>query len=164
MKMQNEPIDIPVPRIVSKPSLALVGLLRRYRCDDKSGIPAQWGAFVPRIERISHRISEVAYGVCLNSTETEFDYFCGVEVPPASESREDFETLALPAQLYAVFAHQGRVEQIVDTVHRIFTLWLPKSGRVVGGVVDLVERYSEDFEPVSNSGNVEIWIPIQDGQ
>lgn len=161
MNMQRQPTDSLEPRFEHKPSFTLVGLQRRYPCDDKSGIPAQWGVLIPRVEQISNRVSEVAYGVCSNSTATEFDYFCGVEVPAGGPSVQGFETLTLRPQRYAVFAHQGRVEAIVDTVHQIFTRWLPGSGYSVAPGVDLVERYSADFDPVSNQGDVEIWIPIQ---
>ena len=60
-------------RLERKPSYLLVGLLRRHPCDDKSGIPVQWGEFVPRIEQISDRVSEVAYGVCIDSTQAELE-------------------------------------------------------------------------------------------
>jgi AraC family transcriptional regulator len=162
MNAQNvAPHDL-TSRLESKPAHLLVGLLRRHPCDNKSGIPAQWGEFVPRIEQISDRVSEVAYGVCVNSTQTEFDYFCGVEVPMESSIPHGFVTLTLPPQHYAVFKHHGRVETIVDTVCQIFSHWLPSSGWVLAGDIDLVERYSADFDPVSNTGDVEIWIPIRE--
>jgi len=154
-------LEIPAPRLEDKPALILVGLERRYRCDDKSGIPGQWDAFLQRIAEIGNRVSEVAYGLCMNATETEFDYFCGVEVPADSPTPPGFATIALAPHRYAVFQHRGRVEEIVDTVHSIFTQWLPQLNCTAAGEPDLIERYSEDFEPVSNSGSVEIWIPIR---
>lgn len=162
MNAQNIASDTLTPHFQSKPAHLLVGLQRRYLCDDKSGIPGQWGDFVPGIEQISARVSEVAYGVCMNSTKTHFDYFCGVEVPVQSTIPQGFVTLTLPAQHYAVFTHHGRVENIVETVCQIFANWLPTSGRVLAGGVDLIERYSADFDPVSNTGDVEIWIPIKE--
>jgi AraC family transcriptional regulator len=156
-----EPPVACVPRFENKPLLVLVGLQRHYQTADTSGIPHQWGAFVPLIERIFERVSEVAYGICINTSEVAFDYFCGVEVPASSAQRPEFTTLVIPAQRYAVFAHHGRVERIVDTVHWIFTQWLPNSSCVATSYPTLLERYSEDFEPVSNSGSVEIWIPIR---
>jgi AraC family transcriptional regulator len=161
MNTAAAPIEIPDPRFEDKPALVLVGLQSRYRCDDKSGIPGQWDAFLQRVTQIGTRVSEAAYGLCTNATETEFDYFCGVEVPSGSPIPDSFATISIPAQRYAVFQHRGRVERIVDTVHSIFTLWLPRSECNVTGEPDLIERYSEDFEPVSNSGSVEIWIPIR---
>ncbi len=154
-------LEIPEPRIEDKPALLLVGVQRRYRCDDKSGIPGQWEAFLQRITEIDNRVSEVAYGLCMNATETEFDYFCGLEVPADSPTPPNFATVALPAQRYAIFQHRGRVEGIVNTVHSIFTQWLPQLKCTATGEPDLIERYSEDFEPVSNTGSVEIWIPIR---
>lgn len=161
MNAQNVTPGTLTSRLESKPAHLLVGLRRRYPCDDKSGIPAQWGDFAPRIEQISDRVNEIAYGVCANSTQSEFDYFCGIEVPMESSIPPGFETLKLPPQHYAVFTHHGRVETIVDTVCQIFSHWLPSSGWVLAGDVDLVERYSADFDPVSNTGDVEIWIPIK---
>lgn len=154
-------VEIADPRFEDKPALTLVGLQRHYRCDDKSGIPGQWDALLQGITQIGTRVSEAAYGLCMNATETAFDYFCGVEVPSNSPIPANFATVEIPAQRYAVFQHHGRVERIVDTVHSIFTVWLPRSDCNLTGEPDLIERYSEDFEPVSNSGSVEIWIPIR---
>jgi AraC family transcriptional regulator len=162
MNAQNVTPGLLTSRLESKPAHRLVGFLRRHPCDDKSGIPAQWGEFVPRIEQIVNRVSEVAYGVCVDSTKHELEYFCGVEVPAGSAIPEGFVSLALPAQHYAVFRHHGRVETIVNTVCEIFANWLPNSGHVLAEGVDLVERYSADFDPVSNTGDVEIWIPIHE--
>ena len=162
MNAQNVTPVMLTARLESKPSHLLVGLRSRHPCNDKSGIPVQWSGLVPRIEGIAHRVSEVAYGVCTNSTQSGFDYFCGVEVPLESAIPPGLVTLTLPAQHYAVFTHQGRVETIVDTVCQIFNHWLPSSGWVLAGDVDLVERYSADFDPVSNSGDVQIWIPIRE--
>jgi predicted transcriptional regulator YdeE len=47
-------------------------------------------------------------------------------------------------------------------VHRIVTAWSPAWGYRISGEPDLVERYSEDFDPVTNAGNVEIWIRVVD--
>lgn len=161
MNTATQQSEIQTPRFENKPKMMLVGLQRHYRCDDKSGIPGQWSAFVPRIGEISDRVSEVAFGLCTNGTETEFDYFCGVEVPADCVVPKGFDSYSLPRQRYAVFGHRGRVEGIVDTVHQIFTQWLPSLNCVATGEPELVERYSEDFDPISNSGSVEIWIPIR---
>ena len=149
------------PTFESKPPLTLIGLQRHYQCTDKSGIAEQWAAFVPLIEQIVGRASTVAYGVCMNTLETEFDYFCGVEARDRSAPPQGVTTLFIPEQNYAIFKHHGRVECIADTVHRIFAEWMPHSNYVTTGQPTLVERYSEDFEPVSNTGDVEIWIPIE---
>lgn len=161
MNIPAEQSSVLTPRFENKPEIRLAGSQRRYGCDDKSGIPGQWGEFVPRIARISHRLSEVAYGVCANGTETEFDYFCGVEIPAGSTVPAGFTGFSISAQRYAVFDHRGRVEGIVDTVHRIFTEWLPTCGCTVATEPQLIERYSEDFDPVTNAGSVEIWIPLR---
>ena len=83
------------------------------------------------------------------------------------------ETAALPADLfcteipagdYAVFSHDGHVSTLRNTFDLALRQWLPTSGfemgRSTAGEPYALERYGEKFDPVTGTGDIEIWIPI----
>jgi AraC family transcriptional regulator len=59
-----------------------------------------------------------------------------------------------------VFTHREHISRIRSTWHTIFNQWLPASGYSIADAPDF-ESYSEDFDPHTGTGVVEIWIPIK---
>jgi AraC family transcriptional regulator len=140
------------PRFENGRELLICGLSERYNMSNADRIPALWERFDPHIG------GRTAYGVIsLIGDAGDFDYLCGVEgsLPP------EFTRLRIPAHAYAVFTHDGPVSTIRKTFQRIFTEWVPKSGRRLADTPRF-ERYSEDFDKNKGRGSVEIWIPITD--
>ena len=48
----------------------------------------------------------------------------------------------------------------ISATWRAIYQWLPTSGYMRARAPDF-ERYSEDFDARTNSGSVEIWIPVE---
>jgi AraC family transcriptional regulator len=118
-------------------------------------IPALWAEFAPSLEE-----GMVAYGIVRSLPNGK-----GIEYAAAAEGveeKEGFVLLRIPAQRYAVFVHEGRVSTLCETIDHAFQSWLPQSGYVHAGGVDLLERYGPEFDPTHGEGDLQVWIPVRD--
>jgi AraC family transcriptional regulator len=59
-----------------------------------------------------------------------------------------------------VFSHREHISSIRRTMNTIWNQWLPASGHVPADAPHF-ERYSEQFDPVTGMGGVEIWLPLK---
>jgi AraC family transcriptional regulator len=52
-----------------------------------------------------------------------------------------------------------------NTVNTIWHNWLPESGHVpagsAGDIPELIEWYGQDFDPVTGTGTMEVWVPVK---
>jgi AraC family transcriptional regulator len=149
------------PRFVDGPALLIAGSSERYRCESSSGIPAQWQRFNAIFGKVPGQIGKVAYGVCYNADDSgNFDYLCGVEVSDFSGLPPELGRVRLGEQRYAVFTHREHISTIRRTWNTIWNSWLPESGHAPADAPNF-ERYSEQFNPVTGMGGVEIWLPLK---
>jgi len=152
------------PRLVHARAMRFVGLRRHYTGQDMDQVPAQWQAFIAQRQNIAHAIGAVAYGLV-------FDRPQGIDYMPAWEVSQfggnlpaGFATAEMPAGDYAVFAHDGHLSGIRDTVDGIWRHWMPTATRKPverEGAPYFFERYGEKFVPQTGTGDIEIWIPIE---
>ena len=126
-------------------------------------IPALWMRFAPNIGKLKDEVGTDAYGVITGGKPDKdgFHYLSGVEVKGTEALPKDFETIAVPAQRYAVFGHSGHVSKLSETITAIWHDWWPKSGHQHAGKPDLIERYSKEFNPDTGLGGMEVWIPVK---
>ncbi|KRA59357.1 AraC family transcriptional regulator [Caulobacter sp. Root655] len=152
--------DLAPPRIEQGRALLIAGLAGHYGCEGPGGIPAQWQRFNEHVGHIPGQIGDVAYGLCLNSDELgNFDYVSGVEVADFSDLPEGFVSARVPAHLYAVFRHAEHISTIRQTMHAIYTEWLPNSDYEAADA-PFFERYGPEFDPRTGEGGLEAWIPV----
>jgi AraC family transcriptional regulator len=133
------------------------------RCNDASrvSIPAQWQRFVPHIGHTPGQIGRATYGViCNGDSDGNREYLCGVELSGFANLPAEFSRLRLSKQKYAVFAHRGHVSAIRGTWNAIWNKWAPESGMRIADAPEF-ERYTEDFNPMTGMGGMEIWIPLE---
>lgn len=152
--------DLSKPRIVEGDAMVIVGLKKRYDDETSTQMPSQWQAFQAHIGNIDNQKGNVAFGVLCNSDDDgNIDYITGVEVSQYPEATEELDGLRIPAQIYAVFQHEGHVAEIGRTWKAIFADWLPQADyRPVDA--PQVERYGEGFDTKTGIGDIEIWIPV----
>jgi AraC family transcriptional regulator len=149
------------PQIITLSPRTLVGINHRYTCETRSGIPGQWASFGPHIGKIPGQVNGMSYGVSHNGTpEGSFDYLCAVEVSGSAAVPEGFTSLRIEPVQVAVFRHQGLVHEITATITAIFSEWIPRSGYSMFGPINVIEQYSEDFDPRTNAGWVDLWVPV----
>lgn len=160
--------SLAVPRFVQHPQLLIAGLLLRQLTNPPAELPALWQRFAPFIGRVPRQVPGVAFGLCLRAAQGDAcsDYVAGCEVEDFAEIPADWARVTIPAQEYAVFAHDGSASQLQHTVHAIFSEWLPQSGCGVipptPGMVSFFERYGPGFDPRTGSGDIELWLPVRD--
>jgi predicted transcriptional regulator YdeE len=141
--------------------MVIAGLNESYRPETRNKIPLQWERFAPNIGRVSGQVGRVSYGVCRNvSPAGEFDYVSGVEVRETKALAAEFVTVRLAAREYAVFTHRDHVSDIGNTIDRIWSEWAPYAGLKIAHA-PAFERYSEEFDPKTGKGGMEIWIPLE---
>ncbi|HVW10278.1 MAG TPA: GyrI-like domain-containing protein [Bryobacteraceae bacterium] len=149
------------PRIEDRGSFLVAGSVERYQIPEVSGISRQWDEFARHLGKIPGQTGWTTYGVCFNMDDSgKMDYMCGVEVTEGAAAQEGMKLLRIEPQLYAVFSHRGNISRIKETWDAIFTEWCPASGRKLLFAPQF-EVYDERFDPKTNEGVVEIWIPIE---
>ena len=160
---ESTSLQLGAPRFENGKALVLAGLRSRYTTETMNSIPAQWERFVPYIGKIPGQVRRAAYGACWNSADG-IDYLTGVEVSSSSGLPGDFSVITIPAQKYAVFSHWEHVSKLRETLDAI-DKWLPGSGlEAACGSAEtpsFFERYSEEFDPRTGMGGMEVWIPIK---
>lgn len=158
-------IQLEPPRFEDGPPLLVAGLRERYAPENLGNIPAQWQRLMPYMDA-PMRVGQAAYGLCFNTCRTHgVEYMCGFEVASTEALPGELGTVSIPAQHYAVFPHRGHVSMLPGTLDAIGRKWLPQSGCEVipghGEAPDFFERYSEEFDPATGMGGIEVWIPIK---
>jgi len=73
----------------------------------------------------------------------------------------EFSRVRIPEQRYAVFSHRDHISTIRRTVNTIWNHWLPASGLKVADAPNF-ERYDRNFDPLTGSGGLEIWVPVRE--
>jgi len=164
-KMQGSPANLEAPRFVEAKALLIAGLRRNYAPGTMNGIAEQWKEFAPHIGKIAGQVGFTAYGVGWQGSDGKsVEYLTGVEVSGFAGLLSKFTVVSLPAMKYAVFPHREHVTKLRDTIDAIFFKWLPQSGlQAAGGVADtpaFLERYSEEFNPQTGLGGMEVWVPL----
>ena len=159
---QAEPASIPQPRYETCGPLDIVGLPKNYTSETRTQIPLLWERFSKWIGHVPHQIGHMTYGVIRNNDKGRgFYYMAGVQVSATTAVPDDLRLLQLPEQKYAVFTHDGPVTQLFQTMCNIYALWVPSAGDALADA-PCFERYSEDFDPRTGQGWIEIWLPVID--
>jgi AraC family transcriptional regulator len=155
-------IKLGEPRFADTPPRLFAGLNGKFSTGNVAGIPALWQRFNAYWGAIPHSVPGAGYGICHTHDDAgNFDYLAGVEVSDFDELPPELHRLRIPAQRYAVFAHDGHVSDIRSVCHTIWNEWLPKSG-LKAADTPMQERYHARFDPQSGMGGFEIWLPVQE--
>ena len=159
--MNTAKSDTPSPlRFVTRGAFRVAGLAARYTVETNGTIPGQWAEFVPRLGEIVGRVDERNYGVCLApDRDGTFAYMTGVEIDRDAMLPSDFESLRIEAATYAVFEHRGSATTLRDTVMAIWDRGLSANDLAPACAPDF-ELYPAEYDPLDESGGVEIWVPL----
>lgn len=162
---QTPEMKLEPPRFENGKPLLIAGLRKIYSTDEMRDIPEQWQSFAPHIGKIPGQVGRTAYGVCWQVTDSvNIEYLSGVEVSTFAGMRDNFTVISLPAAKYAVFPHRAHVSKLYETCDAI-SRWLPESGHQSATATGaetpaFFERYSEEFDPQTGMGGMEVWVPI----
>ena len=141
--------------------MRVAGLSGRFDAGTVAAIPGLWRRFAPYLDTLAgHAGGTTTYGICSNGgSGGSFDYLCGIELQQSAPLPHGLVEVQVPAGRYAVFVHTGPVTELRDTWQAIFAQWLPASG-IPPASGPQFERYSDQFDPRTGTGTVEIWIPV----
>lgn len=166
-KVKESPrIQLEAPRFEDGKALLIAGLRNHYTAENMSNIPEQWQRFARYIGNVPGQAGRMTYGLNFLSGNVEgFGYLSGVEVSGCSGLPSEFRCVSIPPRRYAVFTHREHVSKLRDTCDAIGSKWFPGSGydlaRGNAEVPDFFERYTEDFDPQTGMGGMEVWVPIK---
>jgi AraC family transcriptional regulator len=162
-KMQKSPEgQLEAPRVENSRPMLVAGLRSHFADEPWRCTPELWQRFAPHIGKVPGQIGRTAYGLCF-SLPNGIDYEAGVEVAGLSGLPSDFTAVSIPAGKYLVFPHREHVSKLHITCERTAE-WLPTSGYEAvkaAGAPDFFERYSEEFNPSTGMGGMEVWVPIK---
>lgn len=154
-------LGLAAPRFEQGPHLVIVGLNERYTLETRVKIPDHWHQFAPHIGKVPGQIGGyTAYGVCWNASRNgDFDYVAGVEVTEATLTPSGFTRVDIPPRRYAVFTHAQHVSSLPQTIDTVWSKWAPDCGLKIAHA-SCYERYTEEFNPQTGLGGMELWIPL----
>jgi AraC family transcriptional regulator len=164
--MKKSPaMQLEAPRMEYGKALRIAGLREHCTSETMKNISELWQRFGPHIGNVPGQVGPVAYGLCFNVLSPGgIDYLAGVEVSSSSCLPGEFRVATVPAQKYAIFSHREHVSKLYQTLDAI-DKWFPGSGfEVPSGAAEapsFFERYSEEFDPRTGMGGMEVWIPIK---
>ena len=148
-------------RFETLPPMLVAGLRRWYTFAEAPEVISQdWKRFGARLP-LPGQVGEVTYGATCDAdmANERFEYMCAVEVDDFDGLRPDVGRMRVPEATYAVFVHEGPVSNIRQTImagHR----WLATNGEWKDGGTPNFERYGPEYDPVSESGGVTLWLPV----
>ncbi|WP_457969690.1 GyrI-like domain-containing protein [Pseudomonas sp. R4-84] len=139
----------------------IAGFGARFTQETAQDIPQLWEKFLPWLGKVPGQKDEVTYGVCCNPDgQGGFEYIAGVEISRLDDLPEQYRWIEIQPGSYAVFEHKGPLKDLPHTFQYIWKEWLPQSGHQAADEPEF-ERYSEDFNPRTGEGHLEIWIPLK---
>ena len=150
---------LPSPKFRDGAQRVLAGSLQTHTLADvPKSVPLQWGDFfaldVPEIHAAS-----VTFGVVVRADAESMDYMCAVEVPSVDSIAPSIHRETLPAARYAVFTIDG-LEHIGEQWAAIYAQWLPTSD-YTAAKSPAFERYDDRYDPETETGPIEIWVPVE---
>lgn len=149
------------PRFEHGHFLLIAGLGGRFTPETAARIPELWEKFIPHIGKVPGQKGDVTYGICCNPDgKGGFEYIAGVEISKLDDLPEQYRWIEVQPQHYAVFEHKGSLATLPQTFQYIWKTWLPKSGHQAADAPEF-ERYSADFNPHTEEGVLEIWLPLK---
>lgn len=142
-----------------------------YYGSDKEAIPKTWSILKENLDKIPGQVQPgIFYGYNLYEESAivsgHLHYLAGVQV---SEKMSvipgipaETRSIVIPPSDYAVFTHNGPLENVIVSYRYIYEIWYPNSGYSFSKwyCFDYIDvRYKEDItEPVTQ---FQIYIPIQ---
>ena len=135
------------PKFVTRPAFKVVGLSYVGKNENQE-IAQMWNVFNQRDGEVKAIDRSQAYGLCFDATdhpdEAYFEYVSGREVANDQDIPEGMVYREIPEHRYAVFTHEGALDNLSETYRYIYETWLPQSGYELDGGFDM-EVYDKDF-------------------
>lgn len=145
-------------KIVEKAQFTVMG--KGYKINMETAydeIPRIWKE---HMESGGNKVVCGAYGICMESDGTSFEYYIADNYISWNEVPEGYETKVIPAGTWAVFPCRGPLPNALQDVNtRIWSEWMPacKAYKLAGNYN--IEMYAPLSKNPDGDYN-EIWIPV----
>ena len=160
--MSSTPQQQIVPARQTNPGeMKMVGFSGEF--NGPAGIPKLWEKFVPYLdkEKTPGQVGDVAWGVIFGAdVNGKFKYMTAVQVDNFSPVPSELERLTISAQTYNVFEHRGNLDQLAETIGQICRTGVFHAP-VFADQVGMMEYYGPKFDPMTGTGDMEVWVPSQ---
>ncbi|TCP59073.1 AraC family transcriptional regulator [Tumebacillus sp. BK434] len=145
------------PRIAEKDAFTVIGLEMTGTYEEMDRIPILWDTLIPRAGEVQFLDT---WGVSWDR-EQDFTYIASFEVCDPSRIPDGMVLREVAAQRYAVFTHQGKVENLHGTFQYAYKTWLPENGLERNFAVPFLELYDERWQGNTDESSFEIWLPLK---
>ena len=125
-----------------------------------------WQRFAPLSRNMSHRVDATNYGLCMKEAPLgqAMYYMAACELSELLNVPAQLSQVIIPSHTYVVFAHEGHVSNLSQTICAIFDDWLPASRyqlvQTATNQLHHLERYTEKFDSHIGMGGIEILVPV----
>jgi predicted transcriptional regulator YdeE/DNA-binding transcriptional MerR regulator len=153
------------PKIVNRPAFKAIGLA--YVGKNEHGeISQMWGRFNPRAGEIRRTNNKEAFGLCFSKVEGpsqpgEFEYVACLEVASDKNVPAGMVYRQVPAYKYAVFSHQGKLDNLGETYQFIYNTGLAQAGLKPHPDMFDMEVYDKDFMLGSDDSKFYIYVAVE---
>lgn len=141
--------------------MLLAGVRGHHHFHDLSRtIPQQWARF-RSLGALPGTVGSVHYGAMCGTDlpKKTLEYMCAIEVESFDGLAPEIGRMRVPVAHYAVFVHEGGVTALDKTWGAIWRDWVPVMPYRPAPTPDF-ERYGEEFDVTSRTGDIEIWFPV----
>jgi len=98
---------------------------------------------------------------CSNMTvDSKASYLTGIETPRGTPAAQNVVSTGIPSGSYAVFTHEGRINEMLDTCRYIFGVWLPRSGLELRDAYNFAVYDPSVFDSPTQYALTEVYVPI----
>ncbi|MEH6629582.1 MAG: AraC family transcriptional regulator [Halopseudomonas aestusnigri] len=152
------------PTIRTKKTFNVIGMSKDFGESSSDNPVDLWGLVCTRIKEIKGVNKERAYGLCLKGSVENFTYMASFETNSISTVPKGMKSLTVDTAEYAVFTftindRSPIGDQFSAVYQGIWGNWLPNSKYNYAETPDF-ELYDHRFDGATDTGEVDIWIPI----
>ena len=146
--------------IIKKPTFRVVGMQVQTTMKDgkhAKDCPMIWTKFMPRVKEIKNLQPRVCYGLCIMTSELDFNYIAGVE--SNDQIPDEMIETKIPESEYIKTTHKGQVSTIGKTWELLMSKMLPESGRKGDMMGVSFEYYGEKYKD-DETNETDIYFPL----
>lgn len=145
-------------RIVKKAAFTVMGRKRKFNAETSyQKIPEFWGE---HMNDGGNKIVRGMYGLCMDTDcSGDFDYFIADNYLPWNEVPEGYETVTLPAGIWAVFP--CKLKTLQETNTKMWKEWLPNCKEYKLGGNYNIEMYGKPDVADPGESYTELWLPVE---
>ncbi len=152
------------PTIRIKKPFNVIGMSKDFGESSSDNPVDLWGLVCTRINEIEGVNKDRAYGLCLKGSVENFTYMAAFETNSISTVPKGMKSLTIDTAEYAVFTftindRSPIGDQFSAVYQGIWGNWLPNSNYNYAETPDF-ELYDHRFDGTTDTGEVDIWIPI----